>query len=167
VTGRKGSAGHPATDAGALEVDRNVPTTDQPLDKTSVPKVQADINQLAADLIPYGEVSDRVPGRAKGVREMEKPTIHPTTGEPLWRPNGARQRFAKRMVEEVPFERVFVAAGQVLRHRMEQRGEIGPDDGIRPTKEQIVNVIAWSNLRQLRLLRRIAEGLIHGKESVH
>jgi hypothetical protein len=90
---------------------------------------------------------------------MERPTIDPTTGEPLWRPNGARQRFAERLSEEVDFGRVFAAAGFVLRHRMEQRGEIGPDDGISPSPDEVINVIAWSDLRQLRLLRKIAESL--------
>jgi hypothetical protein len=98
---------------------------------------------------------------------MERPTIHPTTGEPQWRPNGARQRFAQCMAEEVDPVRVFVAAGQVLRHRMAERGEIGSEDGISPTKQEFADVIAWSDLRQLRLLRKIAEGLIAERVSVN
>jgi len=99
---------------------------------------------------------------------MEKPSIDPTTGEPLWRPNGARQRFAARMAEEVDQVRVFVAAAQVLRHRMVQRGEIGPEEGISPTNEEVTNVIAWSDLRQLKLLRKIAEDLIcEGEVSIN
>jgi hypothetical protein len=90
---------------------------------------------------------------------MEKPTIDPTTGEPLWRPNGARQRFAQRMVDEVDPVRVFVVAAGVLRHRMVQSGEIGPEDGVSPTKEEVLDVIAWADLRQLRLLRKWAESL--------
>jgi hypothetical protein len=90
---------------------------------------------------------------------MERPTIDPTTGEPLWQPNGARQRFLKRMTEEVDAIRVFVVVGQVLRHRMVKRGEIGPDDGISPTTEDVADVIAWADLRQLRLLRKWAESL--------
>jgi hypothetical protein len=89
---------------------------------------------------------------------MEKPTID-STGEPLWRPNGARQRFAQRMADEVDPVRVFAAAAYVLRHRMVQRGEIGPEDGISPTTEEIADVIAWCDLRQLRLLRKMAESL--------
>ena len=89
----------------------------------------------------------------------ERPTIDPTTGEPLWRRNGARQRFAKRLSEEVELPRVLMAAGFVLRHRMEQRGEIGPDEGISPSMDEMINVVAWSDLRQLRLLRKIAESL--------
>ena len=95
---------------------------------------------------------------------MEKPTIDPVTGEPLWRPNGARQRFAQRMVEEVDPVRVFVVAAQVLRHRMVERGEIGPEDGISPTTEEVADVIAWSDLRQLRLLRKWAESLDEPEE---
>jgi hypothetical protein len=95
---------------------------------------------------------------------MEKPTIDPTTGEPLWRPNGARQRFAKRMAEEVDPVRVFVVAAQVLRHRMVERGEIGPEDGISPTTEQVTDVIAWCDLRQLRLLQKWAESLDEPEE---
>ena len=98
---------------------------------------------------------------------MEKPTIDPTTGEPLWRPNGARQRFAKRLLEEVDYGRVFVVAAQVLRHRMVQRGQIGPHDGISPSNEEVLNVVAWSDLRQLRLLRKMAEGLIVEREPIH
>ncbi len=96
---------------------------------------------------------------------MEKPTIGPD-GEPLWQPNGARQRYAQRMAKEVDITRVFVAAGQVLRHRMVQRGDIGPNEGISPTKEEVANVIAWCDLRQLRLLRKIAEDLIVDREWV-
>jgi hypothetical protein len=98
---------------------------------------------------------------------MERPTIDPATGEPLWRPNGARQRYAKRMVEEVDVYRIFVVAAQVLRHRMVERGEIGPKDGISPSKEQVADVIAWSDLRQLRLLRKLAESLIVTREPLH
>jgi len=95
---------------------------------------------------------------------MEKPTIDPTTGEPLWRPNGARQRFAQRMVKEVDPVRVFVVAGWVLRHRMVQRGEIGPEDGISPAQEEVADLIAWCDLRQLRLLRKMAESLDEPEE---
>jgi hypothetical protein len=42
---------------------------------------------------------------------------------------------------------------------MEQRGEIGPDEGISPSMDEMINVVAWSDLRQLRLLRKIAESL--------
>jgi hypothetical protein len=95
---------------------------------------------------------------------MEKPTIDRATGEPLWRPNGARQRFAQGMVDEVDPVRVFVVAAQVLRHRMVERGEIGPDDGISPTTEEIADVIAWYDLYQLRLLRKWAESLDEPEE---
>ena len=49
---------------------------------------------------------------------MERPTIDPTTGEPRWRPNGARQRFAQRMVEEVDPLRVFVAQARLRTERV-------------------------------------------------
>lgn len=49
--------------------------------------------------------------------KLERPCIGPD-GEPLWQSNGARQRYAKRMSEEVDADRVFVAACQVLFHRM-------------------------------------------------
>jgi hypothetical protein len=98
---------------------------------------------------------------------MEKPTIDPTTGEPQWQPDGARQRFAEQLAEEVDFGRLYAAAAQVLHHRMVQRGEIGPDDETRPSKEDVMNVIQWSDLRQLRLLKKIAEGLIEDKVAVH
>ena len=98
---------------------------------------------------------------------MEKPMIDPATGEPLWRPNGARQRFAARMVEEVDPHLVFVVACQVVRNRKVQRGEIGPHDGISPSNEEVLNVIAWANLRQLRILRKCAESLIVEREPIH
>jgi hypothetical protein len=90
---------------------------------------------------------------------MEKPTIDPATGEPLWQPNGARQRFAKRMAEEIDFDRMFVVAAYVVPHRMVERGEIGPEDGVDVSMDQVINVIEWADLRQLRLLRKWAESL--------
>jgi hypothetical protein len=70
-------------------------------------------------------------------RKMEKPTIDPATGEPQWQPDGARQRFAKRLVEEVDMGRLLAAAAQVLHHRKVKRGEIGPDDAIRHTAKRM------------------------------
>jgi hypothetical protein len=95
---------------------------------------------------------------------MEKPTIDSKTGEPLWQSNGARQRYAARLVKEVDQGRMFAAAGRVLFHRKLKAGEIGPDDAISPSTEEVANVMAWCDLRQLRLLRKIAEGLIVTKE---
>jgi hypothetical protein len=97
---------------------------------------------------------------------MEKPTVGPD-GRPRWQPNGARQRYAKRLAKEVDVGRVFAATAQVLHHRMVQRGEIGPDDGISPSTEEIVGVIEWCDLRQLRLLRKMAESMIVTKEPLH
>ena len=88
---------------------------------------------------------------------MEKPTIDPTTGEALWRPNGARQRYALRMLEELGFTLVFVAAGQLMRHQMVQRGEIGLHDGVSLSKADVVNWLQWRTLKQLKFIRRIAE----------
>jgi hypothetical protein len=68
---------------------------------------------------------------------------------------------------KVDFGRLFAVAAQVLRYRMVQRGEIGPDDGISPSMEEVLNVIAWSDLRQLRLLRKMAESMIETKERLH
>ncbi len=96
---------------------------------------------------------------------MEKPSIGPD-GEPRWQPNGARQRYAMQLAREVDFGRLFVAACQVLFHRMLKRGAIGPGDCISPSNEEVLNVIAWCDLRQLRLLRKMAEGLIVEKEYV-
>jgi hypothetical protein len=84
---------------------------------------------------------------------LEKPTVG-SDGRPLWQSNGERQRYAQRMLEEVDYGAVFAAAGQVLFHRKLKAGEIGPDDGITPTQEEIVNVIEWADLRQIQLLRR-------------
>jgi hypothetical protein len=95
---------------------------------------------------------------------LEKPTVGPD-GRPLWQSNGERQRYAQRMLEEVDYGAVFAAAGQVLFHRKLKAGEIGPDDGITPTQEEMVNVIEWANLRQLQLLRKIAESI--EKEPLH
>ena len=94
---------------------------------------------------------------------MERPTIHPTTGEAQWRTDGARQRFAKRLSEEVDFARVFVAAGTLMRDQMERRGEIGPDDGVPLTPKEIADWISWLDLRQLKHLRKLAESLIGRK----
>jgi hypothetical protein len=61
VLNRKGKgAAHPATDAGAPEDDRTS-TADQLPDKTSTPKVQAAADRFAAELIHYGDISDRLP----------------------------------------------------------------------------------------------------------
>jgi len=68
---------------------------------------------------------------------LEKPTVGPD-GRPLWQSNGERQRYAQRMLEEVDHGAVFAAAGQVLFHRKLKAGEIGPDDGITPTQEEMV-----------------------------
>ena len=95
---------------------------------------------------------------------LEKPTVGPD-GRPLWQSNGERQRYAQRMLEEVDYGAVFAAAGQVLFHRKLKAGEIGPDDGITPTQEEMVNVIEWADLRQLQLLRKIAESI--EKEPLH
>ena len=95
---------------------------------------------------------------------LEKPTVG-LDGRPLWRSNGERQRYAQRMLEEVDHGAVFAAAGQVLFHRKLKAGEIGPDDGITPTQEEMVNVIEWADLRQLQLLRKIAESI--EKEPLH
>jgi hypothetical protein len=97
---------------------------------------------------------------------IEQPTVGPD-GEPLWRATGARQRYAQRLVEEVDHGRMFVAACQVLFHRKLKLGEIGTDDAISPSTEEVANVIAWCDLRQLRLLRKIAESLIVTEESPH
>jgi hypothetical protein len=61
VTRLKGNgAGLPVTEAGALEKDRTS-TNDQRPDKTSIPRIQAPVDQLAAELIRYGEFADRLP----------------------------------------------------------------------------------------------------------
>jgi hypothetical protein len=91
--------------------------------------------------------------------EMEKPTIDPATGKPLWRANGERQRYYDRMFAEVDHGALLVVAGQVLRHRAVKRGEIGPHDGISPSFEEMADVIEWADLRQLRILRKCAESL--------
>ena len=75
--------------------------------------------------------------------KMEKPRISPD-GESLWQPNGARQRYARRLTEEVDLYRLFAVAAQVFRHRKVERGEIGPNDGISPSKEEVLDVIARS-----------------------
>ena len=98
--------------------------------------------------------------------KMEKPRVGPD-GEPLWEQDGERQRYAKRLSEEVDPGRLFAAVGQVLFHRMLKAGEIGPDDGITPSNAEILNVIAWADIRQLRLLRKMAESLIVEKETLH
>jgi hypothetical protein len=51
------------------------------------------------------------------------------------------------------------------KHRKLKAGEIGPDDGITPTQEEMVHVIEWADLRQLQLLRKIAESI--EKEPLH
>jgi len=97
---------------------------------------------------------------------IEEPTVD-LDGEPRWQPLGERQRYAERMSEEVDPHRLFMAAAQVLFHRKLRAGEIGPDDGISPTNEEVEDVIAWSDLRQLKLLRKIAEDLIIQRETIH
>ena len=97
---------------------------------------------------------------------IEQPTIGPD-GEPRWQPHGARQRYADRMSEEVDPGRLFMAAAHVLFNRKLKAGKIGPHDEITPTQEEVLNVIAWSDLRQLRLLKEMAEGLIVEREAIH
>jgi hypothetical protein len=70
-------------------------------------------------------------------------------------------------VDEIDMGRIFAAAAQVVRQRLEQRGEIGADEPMTPTQEQVIAVIEWSDLRQLKLLRKLAEGLIDDKMAVH
>ncbi|MFY9840943.1 MAG: hypothetical protein WAK55_31630 [Xanthobacteraceae bacterium] len=89
---------------------------------------------------------------------LEKPTVGPD-GRPLWQSNGERQRYAQRMLEEVDKGAVFAAAGQVVFHRKLKAGEIGPDDSITPTQDEMVKVIEWADLSQLQLLRKIAESI--------
>jgi hypothetical protein len=91
---------------------------------------------------------------------MERPTIDPATGDALWQPNGARQRYAKRFFNEVEISRILAAAGQIMRHQMVERGEIGPHDGVSIQKADFANWIQWCNLGQLKVIRRIAEGLV-------
>jgi hypothetical protein len=69
-------------------------------------------------------------------------------------------------VDEIDMGRIFAAAAQVARQRLEQRGEIGADEPMTPTQEQVIAVIEWSDLRQLKLLRKLAEGLIDDKMAV-
>ena len=97
---------------------------------------------------------------------IEQPTVGPD-GEPRWRPHGARQRYAERMSEEIDPGRLFVAAAQMLFNRKLRAGKIGPHDEITSTEEEVLNVIAWSDLRQLRLLKEMAEGLIVEREAIH
>ncbi len=108
------------------------------------------------------DIVDIRPRAEKGT-EMEKPTVGPD-GRPRWQPNGARQRYAKRMSEEVDPGRVIAVAGQVLRNRKVRSGEIGPHDGISPSIKECLGVIEWCDFRQLRLLREMAESLIVEKE---
>jgi hypothetical protein len=90
---------------------------------------------------------------------MERPTIDPATGDANWQPNGARQRYAQQMLEELGFTRVFVAACQIMRGLMVERGEIEREDGISLSKADVVNWLQWRTLRQLKIIRKIAEDL--------
>jgi hypothetical protein len=99
---------------------------------------------------------------------MERPTIRPATGAAQWRANGARQRFAKRLSEEVGVPRVIAAAEFIMRDQKERRGEIGPDDGMQVKAiKEIADWISWLDLRQLKRLRKLAESLDVDEVSVN
>ena len=83
---------------------------------------------------------------------MERPRIDP------------RQRFAQRMTEELGFVPVFIAACQLMRHQMVQRGEIGPHDGASISPDDAINWLQWRTLRQLKIIGRIAEGIGNPEE---
>jgi len=55
----------------------------------------------------------------------------------------------------------------MLFNRKLKSGKIGPQDEITPTQEAVLNVIAWSDLRQPRLLKEMAEGLTVEREAIH
>ena len=73
-------AGHPATDAGALEKDRTS-TNDRLPDKASPAGIQAPVDQFAAELISYGEIADRLqalqPCMARGTSRWHRPIRTP------------------------------------------------------------------------------------------
>jgi hypothetical protein len=49
-----------------------------------------------------------------------------------------------------------------------RRGEIGPDDEVNLSIERIIEeVIEWADLRQLKVLRAVAEGLDMEKCRLH
>jgi hypothetical protein len=76
VTAVEGDGGgHPAKaakDAAALEVIE-LAQNDRPLGKTSRTEAQASVDQLTADLIPYGDVIDRLPALQRVERAFAAP----------------------------------------------------------------------------------------------
>ena len=85
---------------------------------------------------------------------MKRPTI--VDGQPHWPPNGARERYLRRMLEEIPVN-VSATVAEILSDRKIRNGEVGTDDMIETTKEEIDNFIQWQDLRQLKLIRKLAE----------
>jgi hypothetical protein len=77
--------------------------------------------------------------------------------KPFGRHDGARQRFAERTLEEFSAERVFVAAGLLIRQR--EYSHLPDDEGVNLSKEDIADYVQWLDLKDLRLVRQIAEGL--------
>jgi hypothetical protein len=76
-------------------------------------------------------------------------------GDAIWRPNGARQRFAEQMLEEIGTERVFIAIGFLIRRR--EYDHLPDDEGINLSPEDIANYAQWLDLKDLKLVRHIAE----------
>jgi hypothetical protein len=85
---------------------------------------------------------------------MEEPRVD-ESGEAIWRPNGARQRFAEWSIEQLGIERIFVAIGFLIRHR--EYGHLPEDEGITLTKEEVADYVQWLNLKELRLIHKMAE----------
>jgi len=69
---------------------------------------------------------------------------------------GRAIQHGRAAIDDEVTERVFVAAGQVVRHRR----NIPDDQPISPTDREVIDVLTSADRRQRKLLKKIAEGLI-------
>jgi hypothetical protein len=84
-------------------------------------------------------------------------------GDAIWRPNGARQRYAKWSVEQVGPLRILLAVGFLIRNR--HYSHLPCDEGICLTKEEIADYVQWLDLKELKLVHEIAMELVEcGRE---
>ena len=88
--------------------------------------------------------------------KLEQPRIG-EDGDAIWRPNGARQRYAKWSVEQVGPLRIFLAVGFLIRKR--EYGHLQSDEGINLTKEQVADYVRWLDLDDLKVVHEIAESI--------
>jgi hypothetical protein len=82
----------------------------------------------------------------------------------------ARDRIAKDLFRSVPYGQIIAAAGQIMRHQRLKEAGLNDDEDVvvSLSGDEINDWIGGLNARQLRGLRRVAEGTKYdGIENIH